>query len=90
MVFKLLLVFDGGARKDLGCPVHRLLAFFFVLREARMRPVFVFDGSFVFFGASFDGSACFSDIDGIGAAFAMEFVNAFTFAWRWPGFVFGA
>ena len=54
-----------------------------------MRPIFVFNGSFVFFGAGFYGSACFSDIDGIGAAFAMEFVNAFTFAWRWPGFVFG-
>ena len=40
--------------------------------------------------SSFDGSACFPDVDGIGAAFAMEFVDAFTFAWRRTSFVFGA
>ena len=90
MVFELLLVFDGGAGEDLGCPIHRFFAVFFVLCEARVRPIFGIDGSYVLFSASFDGSARFPDVDGIGAAFAMEFVDAFTFAWRRPGFVFGA
>ena len=89
MVFELLLVFYGRAGKDLGCPIHRFLADLFVLRQARMRPVFRFGGSFMFFGASFDGSTGFTDIDGVGAAFAVELINAFAFARR-TSFIFSA
>ena len=48
MVFELLLIFYHGAGKDLGSPVHRFLAVFFVLCEARVRPVFRFCCSFMF------------------------------------------
>ena len=41
------------------------------------------------FGSGFDGSASFSDIDGVGAAFAVEFIDALAFARRGASFVFG-
>ena len=90
MVFELTGFFHVDPGEDLRRPVHRGIAVFSVLGYARMGPVALFSGFFVFSGSFVDATASFTYVDGVRFTFAVKFVNAFAITGGRSRFVFAA
>ena len=90
MVFELARLFHIDPGEDFRRPIHRFVAVFSVLGNARMGPVTLFGGFFVFDGSLFNATTSFTNVDRVRFTSAVEFVNAFAFTGGRASFVFAA